>query len=282
MRPPTIRYPLLWLAGILAAIGLFEVARPALSGLKNRLQSRVVRAIEGPPVPASAQPQVIAGALTRQGLLLESGVTPTDRPGGKPLETISQRLFVDIYDVWPPGRPTHVRIGTRQPLGWIPREALLPWDTRLVVLRRGQKEVVPMPVLGWDGDRVEVAVWAPGAPWGRVDHREWLEPDAVAERGVMLSRVELAALIDRLLGDPKDESRNDLRVRLVLGRLLDPAVLRAEAVAAARKALPDWVEPGPGSTGDALGRLTQLNEHWRADASWGGLEFRLVGLDDLP
>src|SRR2546423_963051 len=100
MLPP-IRYPLptlllLLLVG-LAAWGGEKATRP----LRAALAGRFTRAVEGPPIPSSTRPQVVAGPIVRRALLLHDDVAVSGRPGGPPTETIRLRMFVDVYDVWP-------------------------------------------------------------------------------------------------------------------------------------------------------------------------------------
>src|SRR5262245_31594776 len=118
MLPP-IRYPLPTLiALVVLALALWRGeawTRP----LRAALAARLARAVEGPPVPHSDRPQVVAGPIFRKGLLLHDDVAVASRPGGPPVEldTIRHRMFVDIYDAWPlTGAATDYRVGNRRPI----------------------------------------------------------------------------------------------------------------------------------------------------------------------
>jgi hypothetical protein len=254
--------------------------------MRSALASRLSRAVEGPPLPHSDRPQVVAGPILRRALLLRDNVPVAERPGGPTSETIRRRMFVDVYDVWPlAGQATHYRVGTRRPLGWVNAAELLPWDTRLVI-RRGDKPL-SLPVVGQRPDAVELAVWDPDQPWSAVERREWVRTsDLTPSRwGVWLAREELLALLRRSLAGSTGpaESREILHLRAVLGRLLDDRPLRDADVRAARGALPPpALAIAAGSLDEARDRLARINEEWSAEASWGGLAFGFIPLEALP
>ena len=196
MRGPVIRYPLFWIIGGLALWLGHAVARPWLDRVGSELATRWTRVVEGPPVPSSSEPEVVAGAILRTALLLEEDVAATDRPGGRTVEVVGARLLARVYDVWPTAQgPTHYRIGNdERAFGWVPAEVVLPWDTRLVVKPLGERLLLaespggegraeavgvgtPLPVLGWKGDAIEVATWGLGCrPGARLGGRDgWTE-----------------------------------------------------------------------------------------------------------
>jgi hypothetical protein len=284
--PPPIRYPL----PTLVALGLLALVvwrgEAWTRSFRSVLAARLTRAVEGPPVPHSDHPQVVAGPIIRRALLLHDDVPVADRPGGRTTETIRHRMFVDVYDVWPlSGEPTHYRVGNRNPLGWVNAAELLPWNTRLVIRREGGSP--SLPVLGQRTDAVEVVVWDADQPWSAVKRRESISTTALSppSLGVWLSREELLALLRRALaqGTAHAEPRETLHLRAVLGRLLDDRPLGAADVRAAGAVLPPpALAITAGAPGAASDRLARINEEWSAEASWGGLSFQFVPLEALP
>ena len=269
--------------------------------IRSALSARLARAVEGPPFPHSDRPQVVAGPILRKALLLHDDVPASGRPGGPTVETIRRRMFVEIYDVWPlTGEPTHERVGNRRPIGWVGVADLLPWDTRLVV--RGHEGTLPLadapdraaltstpvgrsslPVLAWTADAIRVAVWAPDHPWSEIDRCAWVSLTALpaGNWGVWLSREELLALLRRSLAASEPPQR--LRLRAILGRLLDDRPLTESDLAAARAALPaPALSIAARSPGEACERLARANEEWSAEATWGGLSFQFLPLEALP
>lgn len=300
MRPPPIRYPLPMLI-LVIAVGLLAWrgaawTRPVWSALKTRWE----RVVEGPPVPSSAEPQAVAGPIVRRVLLLHEETPAASRPGGKTSEIIRQRMFADVYDVWPlKGTPTHYRIGNQRAIGWVSAADVLPWSTRLVVRApSGQLALaegpggatgtpvevgdVPLPVLDWQGGSVRVAAWDREAPWARIERTGWVGLDELPAEawGVLLSRVEVLKLI-RLADNSQGPARQEVRLRAVSGRLVDAPVIDRAGLEAARAALPP-VAFAPNQTASTTEPLAELNAQWSPDASWGGLTFQFVPLADLP
>ncbi len=301
--PPPIRYPLPTLVALLLLALLFWRGESWTRSFRSAISARLIRAVEGPPIPHSDRPQLVAGAIIRRALLLHDDVAVADRPGGDPSATIRHRMFVDIYDVWPlKGEPEHYRVGNRRAIGWVRGVDLLCWDTRLVL--RGEGEPVPLaevpdhspapitlrsslPVLAWRDDALWVAVWDPDRPWTEVERREWVRTSALPAPywGVWLSREELLALLRRTLAPSTDhaESSEKLRLRALLGRLLDDRPLSDEEVQAARARLPaPSLAITAGTRDEASDRLARVNEEWSPEASWGGVTFRFVPLETLP
>ena len=253
--PPPIRYPLPTLiAVVLLALvawrgaGWFRDVRSAIS-------ARWQRVVEGPEVPSSASPQVVAGPIVRRALLLRDDVPVSTHPDASPTDTIARRMFVDVYDAWPLiGEPTHLRVGNRRPIGWVAVADALPWDTRLVVKadrlrlsdRRGgtAEEVatrgVPLPVVGHRDDSIELAIWERDRPWSAVVRRGWARVEAIprGSLGVLLASEEVPALLALMIGADDAEARDRVRLRAVLGRLIEPANWSAEEIGKARFALP--------------------------------------------
>jgi hypothetical protein len=299
--PPPIRYPLPTLVALLILALAFWRGEAMTRPLRSALAARLARAVEGPPLPHSDRPQVVAGPITRKALLLHDDVPAAERPGGAETETLRHRMFVEIYDAWPlTGEPTHYRVGNRRPIGWVRAAELLPWDTRLVV--RSPDGPLPMagrpdqaaptstplgrsslPVLAWTPDAVQVAAWNPDHPWSEIDRRAWVRQEALPPRcwGVWLSREELLALLRRSIAGSESPPR--LRLRALLGRLLDDRPLTDADLQAARAALPSSsMTIGAGSPAEASDRLARANEDWSAEASWGGLSFQFIPLEMLP
>ena len=290
MLPP-IRYPLPSLI-VLSLVALMAWRGEVWTrSWRAEIASTLDRVINGPPVPRSSGPRVVAGSIVSRGLLLRDGTPVSDRPRGAATGSIERRMFVDIYDEWPDAaKPSHYRVGNRQPLGWVDAAALLPWNTRLVIrppsgrLTLDGREVevggVACPVLNWRDDAVEVATWAKAQPWAQVDHRGWVRlADLPPEVwGVWISRVELPNLLRLTLDGEPDV----VRLVAVLGKVTAADPLGTAEVAATRLALPPIVfDPATRSPG-ALDRLAEANSQPRTDARWSGLSFRFLPLDDLP
>lgn len=301
MRPPPVRYPLPTLAGLLLLGVLAWWGKGWIDAAGSALRSAVDRVASGPPVPASAEAQLLAGPIVRKVLLLRDGVEATDVPGGSPVETINQRIFADVYDVWPlRGLPTHYRIGNRRPIGWVEAAAVLPWSTRLVVRWPGETLSLtdepdadigaairvgsaPMPVIGWTDDAVEIAVWSIDAPWEQVERTGWLRLDAIPDAawGVWLSQPEVVGLLRQSIRGDAEAGAH--RAGAVIGQLFGTARIDESDAAEAFRALPPIVaRVGPAGDEPSSGQLGRLNDNWEADARWAGLEFRMIPLGALP
>jgi hypothetical protein len=278
--PPPIRYPLPTMVAALV-LALFAWRGAGwINAVRHSLAARWQRTVEGPPMPASSAPQVVAGPMIRRALLLHDDTPVSPRPGASPTDRIARRSWVDVYDVWPlDGTPTHLRVGNRRPLGWVAVADALPWDTRLVV-KTGN---VPVPVVGWRERAVEIALWDRERPWSALAGRETmrladLPPGSI---GVLVAREELPALLSHSLAAGDDQARDRARLRAVLGRLLEPVSWTAAEVARARAALPAAVFERR-AAGNPAERIAAANAELKADAEWGGHAFRFVPLEDLP
>ena len=300
MTPPPIRYPLPTLL-LAAALVLAAWQGAALTApLRATLARRWERATQGPDVPSSDRPQVVAGAMVRRVLLLRDDVPVAARPGSPPLDAIRSRTFADVYDTWPPaGRPTHYRVGSRRPIGWIAAGDALAWDTRLVVRAPGGTIALanepggppggtfpvgetPLPVLAWRAGAVRVAVWVPGRPWAEVARIGWVNAADLPESswGAWMAGDEVLIL---LRPPPPGEDRGTQRLRALLGRLGGVDRWPPDAVAAARRALPAVALAGQGGPArEKEEALARINEQWTPEASWSGLSFRAVPLEALP
>lgn len=296
MLPP-IRYPLPSLITVaLSSLLAWQCALWSREW-RSEMAARARLALEGPPVPSSDRPRVLAGSINRRALLLHDETSATGRPGGSVVETIDRRMFFDVYDTWPePGPATHVRVGNRRPIGWVQASDVLPWDTRLVVRSRAGRlamadtpggpatsvdlGTMALPVLGWTDRAVEVAAWDPGHPWSRVVRRGWVGLDDLPPDfwGVWISQVELPVLLRLTLeGDP-----SVVRLRAILGRLTDSKPMTRAEIESARPALPAVVFARASDPRRSAARLAEANAHFEGEAGWSGLSFRFLLLGDLP
>jgi hypothetical protein len=297
MLPP-IRYPLPTMLALALATLLAWQAAALSKGWRAEMAARLKLSLEGPPVPNSPRPKVVAGPITRRALLLHDETPATTRPHGPTAETIDRRMFVDIYDTWPsPGPISDVRVGNRKAIGWVKVGDVLEWDTRLVVRSQAGKlelsespDGLPrpvdvgklvLPVLAWTERAAEVAVWDPAHPWSSVSRRGWVRlSDLPPENwGVWISQVELPILLGLA---NRGEAPLLARLRAALGRLADSRPWTTADLEAARPALPGVIfarEPDPQA---AAGRLAEANALATGEASWSGLSFRFVPLSDLP
>lgn len=303
MTPPPIRYPLPTLILVILLGVVAWWGRGWVDVVGAAVRAGIDRVVSGPPVPSSDEPMQHDGGIVRKVLLLRDGVEATDIPDGDPVETIRRRIFADVYDVWPlRGEPTHYRIGNRRPIGWVPAGDVLPWDTRIVLIPGSENiplgsgprdsapteigvDDTPIPVISWDAEAraVRVALWDPGAPWERVERVGWVPIDGIeVECRALLSRAELLELLRRSV-DASPGEMEGLRVMAVLGTLGAGETLREDQVERIRRFIPGaadwtiWQDEEP--LADRLGRL---NDEWRADAAWSGIEYRAVPLEDLP
>ncbi|QDV37203.1 hypothetical protein [Tautonia plasticadhaerens] len=301
MSPPPIRFPLptLILVVLLAVVGWW--GRAWLEAVGDAVRSGFARIASGPPVPSSDVPMRREGGIVRKVLLLRDGVQATRVPDGPLADTIGRRIFADVYDIWPiRGEPTHYRIGNRRPIGWVSAADVLPWDTRLVLVpepgtipltgnSKNSDEVgidvdgTPLPVIDWEGRRVQVAIWEPGASWERIDQTVWVPIDGIrADFGVFLSRAELLELLRRSLDASPDELRA-MRIGALLGRLAPGESIGGDQVEQAERAMPGAIDWTLGLADAPLSdRLGRLNDEWDADAAWEGIEYRAVPLEVLP
>jgi hypothetical protein len=297
MLPP-IRYPLPTLLGLILASLLTWFGAELTKDWRAEMAERLKLAVQGPPVPNSPRPEVFAGPVSKRGLLLLDQTPATSRPNGSMVETIDRRMFVDVYDTWPsPGPVSHVRVGNRKAIGWVPAGDLLLWNTRLVIQApegrlklsetpEGSAQTVEvgrqsLPVLGWTDQAVEVAVWDPANPWAKVARRGWVRSsDLLAEAwGVWISQVELPILLGLA---NQGESTRIARLRAILGRLADNKSWTSSDVETIRKALPGFVFEGETNSQKAAGKLAEANAQAATEAGWAGLKFRFLPLSDLP
>jgi hypothetical protein len=302
MTPPPIRYPLptivlLVVLGVLVWRGydwFATVSGPAWAAI-DRIRS-------GPPFPASTEPMRGAGPIVRKVLLLRGGVSATDAPGGEPVETIRRRMFADVYDVWPlRGDPTHYRIGNRRPIGWVEADAVLPWDTRVVLRPTGTSlrlradpgdeqgerialDSIPLPVVDWTSDAVRVAVWDASEPWVRVDRRGWVRMEEVPPEafGVLLTRYELLELL-RLAIEPAPGGSPSGRTSAILGTLGSEVGLSDEQTEEVRRNFPEAILEVRTSGGNAsVEQLGRLNDLWNPDVTWSGISYQAIPLWAIP
>jgi hypothetical protein len=297
MLPP-IRYPLPTLLGLILASLLTWLGAELTKGWRAEMAERLKLAVEGPPVPNSPRPEVFAGPVSKRALLLLDQTPATNKPNGSKVETIDRRMFVDVYDTWPsPGPVSHVRVGNRKAIGWVPVADLLLWNTRLVIqapegrlklseTAEGLAQTIEvgrqsLPVLEWTAQAVEIAVWDPATPWVKVARRGWVRLNDLPVKacGIWISQVELPILLGLA---NQGESPRIARLRAILGRLADSRPWSSSDVELIRKALPAFVFEGEANSRDAAGRLAEANAQPLSEAGWSGLKFRFLPLSDLP
>ncbi|WP_435017325.1 hypothetical protein TA3x_004931 [Tundrisphaera sp. TA3] len=297
MLPP-IRYPLPSLVILTVATLAIWQGEAWTRDARAALAARLRRAVEGPPIPASPRPQVIVGKVTRRALLLDEVTEVAVRPGGRLFATIDARMFVEVYDAWPPSGPaTHLRIGHGTPTGWARAKALLPWNTRLVAflppgprpLRPGPEKPADAtaevgteacPVLSWTDEAIEVAVWDRSAPWWRVARTGWIRIDELPADvwGAWISDVELPIALRLSVGADPSASRT----LAALGHLIDGQAWSKAEIAEARRALPPWFPTASAAPRKSRVLLAEANAQPKAEASWGGFSFRALPLDHFP
>jgi hypothetical protein len=297
MLPP-IRYPLPTILALILTTLLAWFGAEMTKEWRSEMSQRLRLAVEGPPVPNSPRPEVFAGPITKRALLLLDQTPATSRPNGPTVETIDRRMFVDVYNTWPsPGPVSHVRVGNRKPIGWVPVGDVLLWDTRLVIQVPGGRlklaetpdgiaqsvEVgrLSLPVLAWTEKAVEVAVWDQANPWSKIARRGWVRPgDLPTEAwGIWISQVELPILLGLA---NQGESPRLARLRAVLGRLADNHPWSSSDVETITKTLPAFIFEGETNPQKSAGRLAEANAQPSSEAGWSGLTFRFLPLGDLP
>lgn len=296
--PPPIRYPLpTLLALILVSLLVWQGAKLSRNW-RAEMSARLKLGLEGPPVPSSPRPQVVAGPMTRRGLLLHDDTPAATRPNRATVETIDRRMFVDVYDTWPsPGPVSHVRVGNRKPIGWISADDVLLWDTRLVVLAPkgrltladspdGQGQVIEvgpgsLPVLAWTDRAVKVAVWVQSKYWSKVARSGWVQTSELpaGSWGIWISQVELPILLGLT---NQGDAPLLTRLRAVLGRLTDNRPWASADLDALRAALPPVVFSDEPTLQQAAERLAEANAQPFSEAGWAGFSFRFLPLFDLP
>jgi hypothetical protein len=216
---------------------------------------------------------------------MHDGIAARDKPGGAVTETIGHRIFADVYDIWPlSGTTKFYRIGNRHPFGWVGADDVLPWDTRLA-LKSADSAKPTSPVIGWDANRIQIAVWDEERPWEKVQSTEWVQESSISRpsRGVFLSRDEVLSLLQRSTNTGTSESSDSLRLKALLGRLGQTPPLAPAAIDSARKVLPEWAFARTDHTASQVAeRLSRVNEEWTPDAAWAGFAFQFVPLDALP
>jgi hypothetical protein len=298
--PPPNRYPLPTLVALATLGVLVWQGGDWIRGIRAAVAARWTRAVEGPPVPDSKTPVVVAGPIIRRALLLRDETPVSSRPDSSPEGTIALRMFVDIYGTWPAtGAVEYLRVGNRTPIGWVRAKDCLSWDTRLVLRTpEGELELADrpdaargtvkvglalLPITGWQGDWIEVAVWDRKRPWSVVERRGWVSlADLSRSRtGVLLAQEEIPTLIAQTIAAEDASSRDLVRLRAVLGRILDPIHWSMADVRIGRDALPERIFSRV-TTGHPAERIASTNESNTDDAAWGGHAFRFVALEDLP
>ncbi len=307
MAPPPIRYPLPTLVILLLLGGLVWWGGDWLAAAQSSAKARWNQWWEGPGPPSSSEVQVVAGAWDRRVLTLRENVIVSPTPNGPLEDVIRQRIFANVYDVWPiQGEPTHYRIGNRQPIGWVAEADVLPWDTRLVIRppssaipiredparssgsNRSKLLVeTPMPVISWTENALKVATWVPDRPWAEVDRIAWISLNDLSMEswGVWLSREELLELIRRLSAADSDAetTKHSYRLQAILGRITDRQPIAQETLAEAEQALPATLAEIPSLTpNESAEQLARINERWNPDAAWGSFEFRWIPLQVIP
>ena len=250
---------------------------------------------------------VVDEVLIKKVLILQAPLDATKKPGGAKAETLRRRSLALVYDVWPDSAaPTHYRIGTAErAFGWVARDVALPWDTRLVVRPTASLLLlsdsptsapgtsvpafkdVPLPVLAWNADAVEIAVWDRDRPWSKIDKRGWLKVDAFgpSSLGVLLTQEELSDALRRAL-DPKTNppiAPKAERLRSVLGLPISDPLLSPESVETARADLPSFIfGDATNAVADRPALLARINAQSTPDAAWDSTRLWFVPLNALP
>ena len=239
MSLPAIRYPLpsLALAALLTALVWQGSAWIGRIWRKAIVEAR--REVLGQEYPASDRPMAVNEVLPKKVLLLRAPLEAMKKPGGAIAETIHRRSIAHVYDVWPQtGPPTHYRIGTfERAIGWVGADVVLPWDLRLVV-RPLEKSLsmrdsptsppqqvalaiaeVPLPIIAWNAEAVEVAIWERDRPWVKVERRGWLKIESISPQGwgVLLTGDELSDALRRTRS--RDQSADRAQGRTLALRL---------------------------------------------------------------
>lgn len=297
--PPPIRYPLPTLIAIVLVSLLVWKGEAWTRPTRAALAERLKRAVEGPPVPNSARPQVVAGRATRRALLLHDATPAAARPGGRTTTTIEPKAIVGVFDIWPATGPTtHLRVGQRTAVGWIGAGDALAWSNRLVLRLPSERVDLaptadsatasppfavgdqPAPVVGWTDRAVEVVVWDRAEPWTRVARRGWVSRTAIPAEAwaVWISDVELPIALRLAIGDDPGAAR----ILAALGHLVDGQAWSPADRLASAAALPPGLPPAPSDPRQARARLAEANANPRVDAAWGGFSFRALPLDHLP
>lgn len=299
MTPPAIRYPLPALA-LLVLLGLVTWrGADSVQAIRSDLTSRWAKLTERPavPFPASTDPLVLAGAIHERVLILEDEVPYSAQPDGPTIGFIRHREFADFYDRWPiKGDATHIRVGNRRPLGWVEIGKAISWTTRLVLLPSEDHASIltesgasfdlkgsPKPILGQNPNQLHIHNWGETGAWHVGGQGVVLKADTVPANcwGVWLTRSELLALIGRDRSQLNTStSRPNLVIRALLGLPINDRPLSSEETGMALTLLgPAVSQEGVTTKLDALARL---NEEWKPDAVWGGVEYRGVRLIDIP
>ncbi|MBX6316753.1 MAG: VWA domain-containing protein, partial [Isosphaeraceae bacterium] len=138
--PPLYRMPIFYLVALIAAGMALALGRWPRHPEPVPIPQPPAMVTATPPAPEVIEPE--DGILrTAEGLRRKVVVKDLDlvcrdapvlgRPIGNPLDYFSIWF---VYGESPPGRPTMLQIGPREgpPRGWVPVDAVLEWDTRLM------------------------------------------------------------------------------------------------------------------------------------------------------
>lgn len=295
MIAPPIRYPLPTLILVTITCVLIWSGGEWIEGTRADLAERWMRLTTSPPIPipASTEPKILAGSIRSRLLILEDDVDYSEVPDGLPVGKVRNRSFADLYDRWPvEGSITHMRIGNRRPLGWMPTDRLLAWETRLVLVdgrftdQSGQEITLrggPFPVVDQNATSIEIVEWGNGGPWHSGGKSVHISVSSIPDTTwcVWLTRAEVLGLIgrDRNQAASPGFARPVAVLRAMIGLPIKDELFTNDEAELVHTLLDAAQKIPPTSKLDAL---TRINENWKPDATWGGVEYKAVRLVDIP
>ncbi|MFO0956800.1 MAG: hypothetical protein U0800_04950 [Isosphaeraceae bacterium] len=287
MTVPPIRYPL---PTFVALVSLILAAWWGAEGIKQIREElgRRVESIGSDQVPTQPNPMWTDSPIPRRGLLLHDDQSLLDKPDGSSAVTIGKRRIVEILNAWPlRGEPTHYLIRQDKLRGWVKADAVLLWDTRLVVRPPPQGLLVEggmipasypsLPITAIDEalGTLTLAEWDPENAWELVRGFRKVKLAEVPPESleILASPLEMKVI----LADPDSKP---LRARAALGRLYIDASTPVSPQAG--KILEPIFQRAGTPVPSARATLERIYENWRPDATWGSGEFRGIPLQLLP
>ena len=301
--PPPIRYPLPTLLALFIFALAFWRGEAMTRPIRSALAARLARVVEGPPLPHSDRPQVVAGPITRKALLLHDDIPASDRPGGARGDDPPPWVRRGLRHLAPDGRADPLsgrlspadRLGPRcgpAPLGHPPRRpeprrSPCPSPRGLTMSRRPQPMWAGRPSPCWVGPRMRSALRsgirsipgprstaAPGSGSRPCRHGAGVS-GSVARNSWPCSagRSPQPHRNHRRVSDSAPAARPAARRPPPHRRRPRGRACRAPAPALTT------VAASPAEVSD---RLARANEDWSPETSWGGVSFEFIPLDMLP